>query len=98
MKAIPLVLFICPFILTAQEKGVQDKGIPPSTPLRTWDVRYDELEPRLERQLADDPESLAVIDELARVFAHRASMTKPPSFIAANSPSAKPPWAKKAWS
>ena len=63
---------LLPFLLVmtvfAQDRAAQEKGIPPSAPLNIWDVRYSELEPRLERQLADDPESLPLMDDLARVY------------------------------
>ena len=50
----------------------QDKMLPQSPPAspqpRAWDIRYLDLEPQLELQLADAPNSLEIMDELARVY------------------------------
>lgn len=68
VKAILPVSLLCPAGALAQDQAVQDKGIPLSTTLNNWDVRYRELEPRLERHLAGQPDSLDIMDDLARVY------------------------------
>ena len=49
----------------------QDKMLPlpkPAPEQNLWDVHYRELEPLLERRLADTPDSLDLLDELARIY------------------------------
>src|SRR5579864_667799 len=59
------ITFLCMFWALA---AAQEKRIPPTAPLRDmWDVHYSELEPLLERHLANDPDSVETLGELARV-------------------------------
>jgi hypothetical protein len=46
----------------------QDPRLPPVPPTPDiWDIHYSELEPLLERHLANNPDSLVTMDELARI-------------------------------